>query len=156
MTANLLDAMNRLVAIEKEAVANSDAFPAVMVVQEAFPYWTNRYMGMTGTLNSQEFPVYTHRIDMMLHLRQLTENWITQNEQDLWTEIATILDYVSARIRLQSATYTTPMLDIDPRGALITGVTPYSPIIIGGIPAQTVGIVFTIEIPLEVQVAQAY
>lgn len=156
MTANLLDAFNRIVAIEEAVVANSDAFPAGLVTQEAFPYWTNRYAGCTVTLNSQEFYVYTHRIEMILHLGYVTQDWLTQMEQNLWTQIATVLDYFGARIRLQSATYTTPMLDIDPRGALITGVSAYQPIIVGGIPAQTVGIVFTIEIPLEVQVAQAY
>lgn len=156
MTANLLDAFNRLVAIQEAAVTNSDAFPAGLVTQEAFPYWTNHYQGCTVTLNSQEFLVYTHRIDMALHLGNVTQDWLTQMEQNLWTQIATILDYFSARIRLQSATYTTPMLDIDPRGAIITGVSAYQPIIVGGIPTQTVGIVFTIEIPLEVQVAQAY
>lgn len=156
MTANLLDAFNRLVAIQEAAVANSDAFPAGLVTQEAFPYWTNHYAGSTVTQNSQEFYVYTHRIDMALHLGTVTQDWLTQMEQNLWTQIATILDYFAARIRLQSATYTSPMVDIDPRGAIITGVSAYQPIIVGGIPTQTVGIVFSIEIPLEVQVAQAY
>lgn len=156
MTANLLDAFLRLKAIQEAAVPNSDAFLAGMVAQESFPYWSNHYMGCTVSQNSQEFYVYTHRIDMALHLRSVTENWLTQNEQDLWTQITTVLDYFGARIRLQSATYTSPMLDIDPRGALITGVGAYQPIIVGGIPGQTVGIVFSIEIPIEVQVAQAY
>jgi hypothetical protein len=160
MTTGLSDAILRLTALEKEALAPVygpvDAFPAAFAYSARLPYWTNRYAGMTGALNGQDFYLAVQRVEMALHLAQITENFPTQSEQNLWVQIQAVLDYFWARNRLQSVTYPTPMVDIDPRGALITAVSPYQPVVFGGIGGQTVGIVFTIEIPIEVLITPAY
>ena len=155
-TTPLPDAFNRIVAIQKEAVAGSDAFPVAVATSERLPYWTNRYGGMTGSLDSQDFYLMTHRIDMALHLAYMTEDYFTQAEQGLYVQIQAVLAYFFARIRLNSTAYPSTMADIDPRGALITAVGPYAPIDWSGIGAKTVGIVFTIEVPILEQINQAY
>lgn len=156
MTGTLLDTINRLVAIEKEAIANSDAWAAQTIVQEGFPYFTHHYQGCSVETNSQDYYRYTHHIDIIFHLGKLTQGYLSLIEQSLWSDISVIIEYISSRIRLQSAAYPAIMTDIDPMGVIVTNVGPYQPVEWGGVGTQTVGITISIDVPIEVAITQAY
>jgi hypothetical protein len=154
----LSDALSRIVHMELEITgASSDAKLFFFYSQEAFPYWTNRVGPFTRALDSQEFYVTTYSIILRLVIGHLSEGYDGALETTLQTVyIPQTLDYFSARTRLQNLTDTTPMVDIDPRGILITGGTGLSVFEDSGIGVQQIGTEFTLELPIEEQIAQAF
>ncbi len=164
MTNSLTDALNRLVTIEKELTAileppdnvNLDAVPYGFYTQESFPYWTNRVLSYRESSDSQEFYVYTYRIQMRFIRGFVTEGELGGIETRLYTDIPNISTYFAARIRLQNNTDSTPLFDIAPKGAYITEMFALPSLLSDGIGQSVIGAEFIIEIPLEVQTQQAY
>lgn len=154
----LSDALGRIVHMELEITGTgSDAKPVFFYVQESFPYWTNRVGPYTRSLDSQEFFITTYSIILRLVIGHLTEGYDGALEATLQTTyIPQTLTYFAKRIRLQNLTDTTPMVDLDPRGVLITGGTGLTVFQDSGIGVQQIGTEFTLEVPIEEQIAQAY
>ncbi len=164
MINSLTEALDRLVTIQKELTAileppnnvNLDAVPYGFYTQESFPYWTNRVLSFRETTDSQEFYVYTYRVQMRFIRGFVTEGELGGIETRLYTDIPNISTYFAARIRLQNKTNADPLFDIAPKGAYITDMFTLPSLLSDGIGQSVIGAEFLIEIPLEVQTQQAY
>lgn len=158
MTTNLEDALNRIVAMEKEIIAGCDAYPIYFWAQEGpFPYWTNRIGLTTHELDSQEEHIYTYTVTMRCVIGHLGENYEQTLEFSLYTTyIPQTFDYFSRRIQLQSAAYPAQMVDLDPRGVIIRNCTGLAIFADTGIGVQQVGAEFNLELPIKVFLQQAY
>lgn len=164
MSNPLTDGLARLVAIEKELTSileppgnvPVDAVAYGFYTQESFPYWTNRVLSFREESDSQEFFIYTYRIQM-----RFIRGWVTEGEDGgietrLYTDIPNIANYLAARIRLQSATYQSPLTDLAPKGFYITDMTALPSLQSDGIGQQAIGAEFIGEMPLEIQIQQAF
>jgi len=111
----LNDALARLVAMEKEAKAGSDAYPYSIHWQENFPYWTNaielfepgEYMGDD---NSQRIYI----ANLRYYRGYMTEGSYGEIEAAIYTDLPTLQEWFEEHPGLQSATYTTALTDLDP------------------------------------------
>lgn len=112
----LNDALARLVAMEQEMKAGSVAYPYAQHWQENFPYWTNaiesfepgEYMGDD---NSQRIYVAAIRY----HVGYRTEGSYGDVEAALYTDLPALQEWFEEHPGLQSASYTTPLTDLDPQ-----------------------------------------
>lgn len=160
----LADGLARLVAIQQEmttilepsVTVPLDAVPYGFYSQESFPYWTNRVLGYRERSDSQEFFVYTYRIQMRFIRGYVTEGELGGVETRLYTDIPNISNYFAARIRLQSATYAAPLPDLAPEGFYITDMIALPSLQSDGIGQSVIGAEFVGEMPLEIQIQQAY
>lgn len=157
MTTTLEDALNRIVALQKEVIAGCDAYPVYFWAQEAFPYWTNRVGATPHELDSQEFHIYTYTITMRLVIGHIGSDYKQALEFSLYTTyIPQTFDYFSQRIQLQSAAYPLQMDYLDPRGIIIRNCTGLAIFADTGIGVQQVGAEFSLELPIKVQLQQVY
>lgn len=148
MAIDLQSALDRLCAIEKEALAalstpvTADAVPYMMHQQESFPYFTHR-MG-TDEVDRDSQSISTHEAEIVIRLvvGHIQEGYRGQPEGTLYAYIPVLIAKINARARLQSATYTTALTGlVDARVTSCAGLRIYET---AGIQVRQVGTEFTV------------
>lgn len=158
MTTNLEDALDRITALQKEIIPGCNAEKVYFYKQSGpFPYWTNRIGITTHELDSQEEHIYTYTVTMRVIIGHLGESYDKALELSLYqTYIPQTFDYFAKRFQLQSVAYPAQMVDLDPRGVLITNCTGLAIFSDSGIGVQQVGAEFNLALPIKVFLQQAY
>lgn len=155
--SNVSDALDRIVASQKEIISGCDAYPVYFWQQETFPYWTNRLGAITHEIDSQLEHIFNYTVTMRLVIGHLSEGYKGEREDELYTTyIPDTLAYFSQRIQLQNASYPTQMVDLDPRGVFVRLGTGLAIFDNTGIGVQQVGAEFTLDLPIKVQLFQVY
>lgn len=107
-TIDLTETLDRIVLIEKEALAaltpsvTADAVPRFFHVQESFPYWTNRIVNQTVTSDSEEMDDDNFTLIARLIIGHITSGYKGQPENNLYTYISQFKTYLNAREGLQT------------------------------------------------------
>lgn len=160
MTILLQDALERLAAIEVEALAgltppiDADAKPFSIWSQEAFPYFTHRTGGITVEPDSQDIDLYEVEVVARLVIGHVTEGYRGQSDERLNTWIPVIMNAINARELLQSAAY--PVALVGLIGARCTFCTGQRVIETAGVQARQVGTEFTIVLQFADGLTQEY
>ena len=120
-TIDLTETLDRIVLIEKEALAaltpavTADAFDHFFHVQEAYPYWTNRIINQTVAGDSEEMDNDNFTLVARLVIGHITEGYSGQPENDLYTYIPQFKTYLHAREGLQTDQTSGPDLSDEQR-----------------------------------------
>lgn len=160
------DYLNRMVAIEVEAVAalyptlpemqSVDALPYAFGSSSRFPYWLNRVISYRAKTDSQDYRTYRYRMGAMYVRGMLTAGVPPQPETNLYTDLASLSDFISGRNQLQSVKYPTVMQWLDPEGVYISDATVLIGQVSSGIGAQVIGAEIILDVPITVPITQAY
>jgi len=157
MTTYLEDALLRIVAMEKEVIPGCDAVPYFIYTQESYPYWTNRVGAIATSTDSEDEAKRVYQIIMRLVIGHRTEGYTGELEVTLQsTYIPQILTYFSQRLRLQCVAFPDIMRYIAPEGAFIPNATGLAVLAVGGIGVEEIGAEFSLELPIEEQILQAF
>lgn len=160
MTILLQEALERLAAIEVEALANltppidADAKPFAIWQQEAFPYFTHRTGGITVESDSHDLDVYEVEIVVRLVFGHVTEGYRGQSDERLNTWIPVVMNAINARELLQSAAYPDALDGLI--GARCTFCTGQRTIETAGVQARQVGTEFTVVLQFQDDLTQEY
>jgi len=107
-TIDLTETLDRIVLIEKQALAaltpsvTADAVDHFFHVQEAFPYWTNRFTGGIHGDDGEELDEDRYTLIARLIIGHITEGSSGQPENDLYTYMPQFKTYLHAREGLQT------------------------------------------------------
>ena len=160
MTIDLHNALERLAAIEVEALAGlpipvtADAMPFAMWQQEAFPYLTHRTGSITIEGDSQDIDVYEIEVVARLIIGHLTEGYRGQSDERLNTWIPVLVKAINARELLQSAAYPDELDGLT--GARCTFCSGVRVIESAGVQAKQVGAEFTVVLQFADDLTQSY
>lgn len=147
MTTDLDSVIQRLCDMEKAVVAGSDAVPGAAYAQEGLGYWLNDVTGGTVELESEELQIVTYAITARYVGAEATEGYTMQPEQSVQTLIPTILQYFGQRRQLKRTSTDTPVVNLDPRGAVIVGFR-VDRNLVSGIGQKLFGLDFLFEVPM--------
>jgi hypothetical protein len=164
MALDVQGVMNRVVALEKEALAalspsvTCDAVPRFWHVQESFPFWTNRLSSIevaAGTTDyGEEFDSYTYNVSMRLIIGHITGSYTGEKDTSLQTYIPQVIQYFNERELLQSAAY--PAAPDDLIRARMVSCTGYTQFVNNGSGSTQVGTEFTLRCEFAEEIEQQY
>lgn len=160
MTDMLNDALDRLAAIEVEALADltppvdADAVPYMIHAQEAFPYFTHR-VGVIG-IESDSHDLDDHEVEIVVRLvvGHVTDGYRGQPENLLYTYLIAVMRAINARELLQSDAYPAALDGLV--GARVTGASGLRIFETAGIQARQVGTEITVVCEFVDGLTQAY
>jgi hypothetical protein len=152
---DLKEAMDRLLAMEKEAVPGSGGVTYWPYSQDKLPYWMNRLNPMTvDTAYSSDVVLDRYSVSALLVIDHFDAGYEGKKFEDAYeTYIPDVLNFFDDNPELTSTDYPTPMRYIAPvedtRGAHITGLPSGTRLVLNsGIGVRQVVLEFTIEVPL--------
>lgn len=148
MAIILQEALERLVSIEKEALAalspavTADAKPYMMHTQEAFPYLTNRVGNVGVEYDSHDIDVYEVELVARLVIGHITEGYQGETEGRLYAYLPALIEAINARELLQSVTFPVALNGLmEARVSSSTGLRIFET---AGIQARQVGTEITV------------
>lgn len=149
MSSYLQDAMDRIVAMQKEAVTTADAVPYWPYEQASFPYFTNRLGTMTLNQDmSEDIDIYEHTVLMRYVVGHLTEGYRGDLQDSLYDDIASIETYFREHPHLttNAGSYTTAPDYLFQVARILshTGVVAFAQ---GGVGQIQIGVEFTLSTP---------
>lgn len=146
---DLVELMDRVVAMQKEAVQGCDASPDWNHTQEAFPYWINRIASMVADPTMETQPIDRYVVLMRFVIGHLTENYLGLDAQIAYQAIPQVLSFFRGHSGFTSLAYPERMdFLIDAQAeitALPNGVAYFQHNGMGGI---QFGFEMTLEAPL--------
>jgi hypothetical protein len=166
MTSLLSQAMDRIAAMEKQALADltpsvpADAVPYFPYEQEAFPYFFNRLSGVEpkNSLSDQDedsgedIVVEYYNITIRLVIGHLGEGYRGERAKDLYEYIPAVLQFFREHSFLTSTAYPSELDYINPLDISIPNGTGLLVFQNAGIVNFQVGTEFTLRLPIIVQV----
>lgn len=157
---NVNEAVDRLIAIEVEAMAalsspvTVEAVKQFLYAGEVYPYITHRMAATAIGADSEQEDTLTIDVIVRLVIGHATQGYHGQNDQQLYTYIPQIVDYINSRQRLQSASYPTALSRL--RFARVVSVTGLTAFQNSGIAETQVGTEFTVRCTFINRIEQAY
>lgn len=149
MSTDLSAMLDRLVLMQKAVMPGSDAVPVSFYSQEGLPFWTNKIDSVVIELDSQDIQVLTYRIRMRQVLAFVTEGWDQEAEGYIATWLPTVTLYFGQRRQLRRTSADSDVINLDPRGALLTDVNAVDgDMQNSGIGANQFGLDYYIEVPM--------
>jgi len=150
---DLGEVMDRLLAMEKEAVPDSGGKEYWPYSQDALPYWMNRINGMTVDPLSADTVIDRWTMSALLVIDHLTANYEGVTFVEAYDIIPAVLQFFDDNPLLTSTAYPDEMLfvfpDEDTRGAHITGLPSGTRTVLNsGTGTRQVVLEFTISVPL--------
>ena len=159
MSLNMVELMDRVAALETEALAalspsvSANAVDRFFHTQAAYPYFVNRLGAISIDADSEDFDVYTVNVQMRLLIGHITEGYEGEVENRLQLYIPQVITYFNEHEELQSATYTAALVDLD--RARVVACTGFAVFQQSGISTSLVGAEFTLQCQLTEQITQA-
>jgi hypothetical protein len=141
----LTDLFARVAALEREAVPTAAAVPYALYHQEWLPYFTNRLGDTAPEPDSERYSRRVYTVVVRLVVAHLGAGYGGEAETLLYDLIPAVESAFERGRWLQSAAFPQPPDALDPQGvtfARATGLTVFSN---AGIPAQQVGVEFTLR-----------
>jgi hypothetical protein len=144
----LNDLMDRIVALEKEAVTTSDAVPYWPYQQASFPYWTNRLGPYEQVFAyGEDVPRDESSVLMRLVAAHVSEGYEGESQSNIHQWVVATLNKFEDNPYLVSTTYATEFDDIAPDGAVIISHTGLVIFQNAGVLANQLGVEFTLSVP---------
>lgn len=156
--SEISDVLDRVVAMQKEALPGSDSKPFWPYQQETFPYWTNR-LGSTaigdrqaGNSGAEDIEQRSYTVLMRLVVGHITSGYEGERQDELYEWIVDIEDFFMENPMLTSALFPTEpdFLAYESELTSHTGLVIFAN---AGVFAQQLGVEFSLTVPY---VAKAY
>lgn len=156
-TIDLNEALERLVAIEKEASLSvgirTSAVPRFLFTQETGDYWTNRIGNIAMSEPAEEFDNYEVDAIVRFTVGARSSGLGGDVEKSLYRIIEAFIQFLNAREGLQSETYKTTQDDLEwARVVSCTGLVTD----VGNSGVQVVGTEFTVRLTYRISNEQNY
>lgn len=151
---DLKEVMDRLLAMENEAISSSGGAIYWPHKQDQMPYWMNRINGMTVEPLSSDHVIDRWIMSALLVIDHYEAGYEGKKFEDAYeTYIPDVIQFFDDNPLLTSTDYPDEMLfvfpDEDTRGAHITGLPSGTRLVLNsGIGVRQVVLEFTIEVPL--------
>lgn len=159
MPLNIQETLDRAAAIQIEAMASisiaADAVPYFFHWQESGIYFTNRVGGVVvNDDGSEDFDLPTYDIVMRMIVGFITDGFVGDMDDKLYTYIPLIINYFNERQWLQSAAYPTAQNALV--RARVTACTGWQRWQNAGVSGSLVGAEFTLTCEYNETIEQAY
>lgn len=163
MTINAAELIDRVVALEKEALAAltptviADAADHFFYVQGSYPYFVNRLGAIIVDDDSEEFDTYAYEVIMRLvmgHTTEGSQGYDGEPDARLQAYIPQIITYFNQRELLQSAAYPAALDDLV--RARVSGCRGFTVFQQSGVGSGIIGTEFTLSVFFEEEITQTY
>lgn len=148
---SMIELLDRLVAMQKQAVIGSDAVPSYLYAQESFPYWINRWAGLVVEVDnvSEHIVIDRHTVAMRLVIAHYNEGYQGEPESRVYAALPDVLSYFSSNPGLTSLEYPDEAdWLVEPQAEIISAPAGLAVFQNSGAGANQVGVEFLIEIPV--------
>ena len=152
--SDLDDALARVCEMQMAVVSGSDAVPFVFYAQEATKWWTNDITDFSVQEVSETLHLITYSVTMTYHGAEATEGYVGQPEQSVQTLIPTVVTYFNKRRQLKRTNTDSPVTNLDPRGAVVTGGR-VDRNLTDSVGQRLFGIDFRLELPMFIDTEQS-
>jgi len=146
---SLLDAMQRIQAIQLEAVPDADAVTYWPYTQETFPYFTNRLAQTEHGELSEDVEEREYTVAMRLIVGHWQSGYAGNRIEEIYRYVPAIEDaFAGVAETLVSTSYPDPAIYLHPNGVNITRHTGVVVFTNSGMGFQQVGVEFTLNLPM--------
>lgn len=160
----LTEALDRLVLMEKEALADAgyhpDAYPYFFAWNAGFPYFTNRVDEdvNTGATEgaTQEWEEHVHTVRVRLVIAHITEGVPGTPEGLLYVYMPLVTNFFVNHPLLQSAAEPTPMDILSPEGMTVERPTGLRIFTNAGFKSNQVGCEWPLRLPFIIPIEREY
>lgn len=156
--SEISDMLDRIVAMQKEAVTGCDSVPFWPYQQESFPYFTNRLGSTTigdrqaGSGAAEDIEARLYSVSMQFVVGHITSGYEGERQDELYDWVELIQDFFMENPMLTSTAFPTEP-DFLLYEAELTGHTGLIVISNAGLSTQQLSVLFTLTVPF---VAKAY